>query len=81
MPAYLIVRLPASGDPRDAAVTQYVADAPDAEHAAPQGYTGDGRYAVLDWDERAEFDLCPGPISAQPAPPANPAEAAPAKKS
>lgn len=67
MHEFLIIRLSDSGDPREAVVAQYVATgSADIAAAARQGYIGDGRYAVLDWAARTEFDLYPGPIETHP---------------
>lgn len=76
MPAYLIIRLADTGGPRDAVITQFVADAATEEAAAKQGYAGDARYAVLPWDARVELDLGPGEIEVRA--PTNTARTSPA---
>lgn len=64
MPDYLIFKLP----PADALDTspqlvQHIYSELPPEEAIKQGYEGDGRYAIVDWDERLEADLAPGDVA------------------
>lgn len=62
MPEYLILKLEGD-DPRDASiVTSVVSDEEDLTKVIKQGYTDDGRYAIVDWSERLESDLEQGPV-------------------
>jgi len=61
MPQYLILKLE-GGVPREIAAVVDSEDEPDK--AIKQGFTGDGRYAILDWDERVEAELGLGPVKA-----------------
>lgn len=61
MPEHLILKLVDGALPE---VVDLVFSADDADPAAEvkRGYKGDGRYAILPWDERVECDLRPGPV-------------------
>lgn len=63
MPEYLILKLEGDG-PRDIrGVTRVVSDEAPGD-LLPQGFDGEGRYAVVDWSERVEADLGRGPVKA-----------------
>lgn len=60
MPEYLILKREGEDPlPRTVAIISCDGGATDA---LPQGYQGDGRYVVVDWGERVEADLAPGPV-------------------
>jgi len=61
VPEYLILKLEGD-DPRSAKVTSHVVHDGELADALPQGYEGDGRYAIVNWSERTEGDLTPGPV-------------------
>lgn len=63
MPEYLILKLEGES-PRDAQIISHVISDDEPHIAAKQGYTGDGRYAIVNWDERVECDLSPGAVRA-----------------
>lgn len=61
MPSFLILKLEGD-DPCNAKIVALVNVDGEAADAVKQGYVGDGRYAVLDFDERVECDLAPGAV-------------------
>lgn len=62
MPEYLILKL-SGDDPRNARIVSHVTyEGDDPSQVLAQGYAGDGRYALLNWTERVEGDLVPGPV-------------------
>ncbi len=61
MPEYLILKLEGD-DPRAAKVAAHVVFEGDPKDALLQGFIGVGRYAIVDWGERIEGDLAPGPV-------------------
>lgn len=59
MTSYLILKLEADAPlPK---VVALVSSDGEAEEAIKQGFDGNSRYAILDWDERLEANLAPGP--------------------
>ena len=63
MPDYLIFQLPAEESPDLPQLVAHIFSEEKPEIAIKQGYTGEGRYAIVDWDERLEADLAPGTLS------------------
>lgn len=60
MPEYLILKL--EGDsPCDAKITAHIVGEGEPAGLIKQGFDGDGRYAIVNWDERVEGDLALGP--------------------
>lgn len=62
MKEYLILKLEGD-DPRSAKVVTVVQSEDEPEDILPQGFVGDGRYAIVDWTERVEGSLAPGPVA------------------
>jgi hypothetical protein len=60
MTEFLILKLEGD-DPRNAKVVAHVTFDGGPEEAIKQGYDGDGRYAIVSWNERLEANLAPGP--------------------
>lgn len=64
MPDYLIFKLPPADQPGAVPqLTQHIFSDLPPEEAIKQGFEGDGRYAIVDWDERLEADLAPGDVA------------------
>ena len=61
MPQFLILKQE-DDDWANAQIVALVSADGEAGDVVRQGYVGDGRYAVLDFDERVECDLVPGPV-------------------
>jgi hypothetical protein len=64
---FLILKQTDAGHWEVAAIALNVDQAERVE-AARQGYQGPGRYAAVQWDNREEFDMEPGPVQVRPAP-------------
>lgn len=62
MKEYLILKME-GGDLRNATVAAVVQSEDEPEDVLPQGFLGEGRYAVLNWTERVEGDLTLGPVA------------------
>lgn len=61
MPDYMVLkRISETGQAADWEPTVIARDVEDEEAAAKQGYTGEGTYKVLAWDDDIEAAVAPG---------------------